>query len=466
MKTTNSITGRRPSGGILAVFALCILLAICVNVTVNLTALEHVTARIVALERRLLTRVDLTALEHLTARIDALERRLGTTSKSVQQQPNKNSLEGGPPITTDSKTPRIANKVANAPTQNEPPPPHHQTCATYGYPSAQTSFPRAPVKISPRPYCASLRENPATDVVCDNIWKDGHWEPSLTVSMILDLGWPLANRNLFIDVGGNVGYFTSLVASLGHEVISIEPFGKNQPILMSTVCANGFQGRVRSHKIALTESPDRDMCLWSPHDKINIGNARLVPYFEGAKDFDNDKKKTCQERIRTNTLDGLLFEDADGPRLLADEYPSSNSYRRRPQVMKMDIEGYETKALKGASRLLSENAPCVVYFEHQVVPIQTSGEKPTLIFELLEKAGYDIYNLDAVPRPGYVGDQSIKSTRKSGPSWGNVKAGEFRAVLKPDVHKGECEVASAEKLELGVKSWGTEWEKERASLEC
>lgn len=105
------------------------------------------------------------------------------------------------------------------PRRTKPPLPTHQTCATYGYPSAQTSFPRAPVKISPRPYCASLRENPATDVVCDNIWKDGHWEPSLTVSMILDLGWPLANRNLFIDVGGNIGYFTSLVASLGKALL-------------------------------------------------------------------------------------------------------------------------------------------------------------------------------------------------------------------------------------------------------
>ena len=31
MKPNNSITGRRPSGGILAVFALCILLAICLS---------------------------------------------------------------------------------------------------------------------------------------------------------------------------------------------------------------------------------------------------------------------------------------------------------------------------------------------------------------------------------------------------------------------------------------------------
>ena len=88
MKPTNSITddrryqttGRRPLRGILAVFALCILLAICVN-------------------------FNLTALGNLTARIDALVIR-----KSVQQQPSKNSLEGGPPITTDSETPRIANK--------------------------------------------------------------------------------------------------------------------------------------------------------------------------------------------------------------------------------------------------------------------------------------------------------------------------------------------------------------------
>ena len=437
-------TSRRPFGGLAAVLALCILLVVH---GIN--------------------------LGNLTARMNTLEKRLDDIS--AQQHPRQNSLEGGPPITTNG----IADKAANAPMslariedkgEDSAQPSHHQTCATYGYPSPRASFPRAPITISPRPYCASLRENPATDIVCKDIFEKGHWEPGLTISMILDLGWPLNNddvgRKLFIDVGGNVGYFTSLVASLGHEVISVEPFGKNQPILMNTVCANDFQGRVRSHKIALTESPGRDMCLWSTHDKINIGNARLVPYFEGEKDFDNDKKKVCQERIRTNTLDGLLFEDIEGPRLLSNDHPSSSAYRKRPQVMKMDIEGYETKALKGASRLLSQNAPCVVYFEHQVVPIQTSGEKPTLIFELLEKASYDIYNLDSVPKPGYVGGQSIRATKRSGPTWGNIKVGEFRAVLKHEVHKGECEVASSEELEHGVKSWDAEWEQEKTSLKC
>ena len=196
----NQTTRRRPLGGFVAALSLCILL---VAHGVN--------------------------LGNLRVRMNTLEKRLDDLS--VQQHPRRNSLEGGPPITTTNSTTNSANnKAANAllslartesKEEEDALPSHHQTCATYGYPSARVSFPRAPINISPHPYCASLRENPATDIVCKDIFEKGHWEPGLTVSMILDLGWSLDkadfDRALFIDVGGNVGYFTSVVASLGHE---------------------------------------------------------------------------------------------------------------------------------------------------------------------------------------------------------------------------------------------------------
>lgn len=78
-----------------------------------------------------------------------------------------------------------------------------------------------------------------------------------------------------------------------------------------------------------------------------------MPAWDGPKDFGSlpqDKNRLCQERIRSLTLDYLLFDDPAGARLT-----------ERPLVMKMDIEGSETKALRGASRLLqSAFAPCYV----------------------------------------------------------------------------------------------------------
>ncbi len=77
------------------------------------------------------------------------------------------------------------------------------------------------------------------DLVSDAIFKENIWEIETTERIIThyQLFKGIGEQKLFIDVGANIGFFSSVIASLGHKVIAIEPFSKNVPLLKRTICS-------------------------------------------------------------------------------------------------------------------------------------------------------------------------------------------------------------------------------------
>ncbi|KAH8043529.1 hypothetical protein JL722_15166 [Aureococcus anophagefferens] len=180
------------------------------------------------------------------------------------------------------------------------------------------------------------------------------------------------------------------------------------PLIRRTMCGPArLDDRVSLYKMGLADSfPGPKMCIWSTNDEINRGNARMTPYFEGRRDFGQDKQKACMEVVYTDTLDHLLFD--------------THGLARRVDVMKIDIEGFETRAFRGAARLLaSDFKPCQIYFEYQHDATVESGVDRHELFERLTRAGYKLND--------FMKNEEVGSFTPE--QWDGMRGGDLRAVL-------------------------------------
>ncbi|HUA74451.1 MAG TPA: FkbM family methyltransferase [Solirubrobacteraceae bacterium] len=140
------------------------------------------------------------------------------------------------------------------------------------------------------------------------------------------------------DVGANIGFYSLIAARLvgeGGKVIAFEPLPDNQRAVLRNVELNGL-GNVELVALALSDSEGEaeleihDSPTWAKLDT------------SGDTAFKRDTAASGSVRVEVSTLDAQLA------RLPA------------PQLVKMDIEGAEVAALRGASKLLGECRPALI----------------------------------------------------------------------------------------------------------
>lgn len=140
-----------------------------------------------------------------------------------------------------------------------------------------------------------------------------------------------------IDVGSNIGYFAVLMASrVGAEghIYAFEPLPRNSAMLARSVEENRFCQCVTLHEAAVG-AEDGKMELISPTASLNWGGAYL----------------------RTgDTPVPRYHESIVVPVVALDDL----ELRRPVSFIKLDAEGAELLAIRGARRLLIEDAPIVL----------------------------------------------------------------------------------------------------------
>ncbi|MCP9485396.1 MAG: FkbM family methyltransferase [Gaiellaceae bacterium MAG52_C11] len=142
-------------------------------------------------------------------------------------------------------------------------------------------------------------------------------------------------RELFLDVGAHIGTTTLYaVRHLGFsKAVAIEPSFENMRLLRLSVFANGLEGVVRTVHSAISDQQGvagLDVGgLGSEYHRLNVG--------EGAD---------LQQLVATTTLDALAEEGV---------YAAESV-----DLLWMDIEGFELRALEGASSLRERGTPTVI----------------------------------------------------------------------------------------------------------
>eukprot|EP00414_Alexandrium_minutum_P003780 CAMPEP_0113828262 /NCGR_PEP_ID=MMETSP0328-20130328/5188_1 /TAXON_ID=39455 /ORGANISM="Alexandrium minutum" /LENGTH=232 /DNA_ID=CAMNT_0000796269 /DNA_START=54 /DNA_END=749 /DNA_ORIENTATION=- /assembly_acc=CAM_ASM_000350 len=192
------------------------------------------------------------------------------------------------------------------------------------------------------------------DIVSNELALGGVWEISSPQDMLRPLGdgYLLPQDGVFLDIGGNLGYYSFLFAREGYKVITVEPMTKNRKAIEGSLCLNPeLRERITLVAAALVSPEEvghRHCVIRSTNYQINAGNGQLK-CGSAAEVMPCDATDSNCEDVPVRTLDNLL-EELKLPRI---------------DVAKMDIELYECSALRGGLSLFRQYRPKYMQVETQ-----------------------------------------------------------------------------------------------------
>ncbi len=144
----------------------------------------------------------------------------------------------------------------------------------------------------------------------------------------------LSNKEkIFVDVGAHVGLFTLKAARECSVVIAIEPNDAAREGLTTNVELNGFS------------------------------NVKVFDY--AIADYDGENDFYCQNPATASALDTSLGIPRDNVCVKKAEIRMLDSVIQNADIIKIDIEGGEEKAIIGAKRLIRESHPIFMIEHHE-----------------------------------------------------------------------------------------------------
>ena len=191
----------------------------------------------------------------------------------------------------------------------------------------------------------------AHDAISRKIMIDGIFEKKELTALKAFLLSNTDSRKICLDIGGNIGNHALYFSDLFEQVITFEP---NRTT---------FQLLALNAKLASNITPvnigigDQEITLPAKVDSLNIGGARV------------SEEDDANIEFSLVALDDYLIEN---PVLSID-------------FIKMDVEGYELKALKGAAETLKKHQPILALELH----VKKNAAEAKQILELLIDQGYE-----------------------------------------------------------------------------
>lgn len=196
------------------------------------------------------------------------------------------------------------------------------------------------------------------DLIGNTIKERGSWEPHL---MFFYFKFIKPNF-IIVDGGANLGFHSVCFASLLKEgkLFCFEPQPLVYNVLSTNLLINGLSNKVNQYRLGLSDKK-QDLRMSSLSEQvfnpncINWGGRGLTDSKEG------------EEEVQTITLDSLKLPKLD--------------------LIKLDIQGFEYKALKGGEKTIVKNTP-IIFLENY---LDNKDDQKTL--RLLKKWGYVSYRL-------------------------------------------------------------------------
>jgi FkbM family methyltransferase len=178
----------------------------------------------------------------------------------------------------------------------------------------------------------------------------------------------LAQTDIFVDVGANVGLYTCLALQQGKQVVAVEPQPRNLRCVYQNLISNNWSELAEVYPLGLGAKPGI-LTLYGASGP----SASLIP---GWAEYSDRFRQT----IPITTLDIIVGQRFAGKRMF----------------VKIDVEGYEFGVLKGAMQLLSLAPRPVWLVEICLNEYHPSGINPDYkaAFQLFWDHGYEARTAD------------------------------------------------------------------------
>ncbi|MBF0123767.1 MAG: FkbM family methyltransferase [Magnetococcales bacterium] len=168
-----------------------------------------------------------------------------------------------------------------------------------------------------------------------------------------------------LDVGAHIGLVALPMASVlapNGRVFAFEPAHANHTYLSRHIELNGMQRTITALELLVGED-DRDEVAFFEQEEVAGMNAVVIK---------KDAAAYHETRRRQVTIDRFCQQQS-----------------LHPQVIKIDVEGYELEVLRGAAHVLRTLQPLVFLSVHPV-PIQMLGHSLDELRQLIENLGYQL----------------------------------------------------------------------------
>lgn len=199
------------------------------------------------------------------------------------------------------------------------------------------------------------------DIVADR-YRTGNLRPVALVVAVARAALRLGDRVL--DVGAHLGGFALAAASMGCRVLALEAAPRNARLIELSRAYNSFDDlRVRNAAVGDREGSVhfRSHGPWGQIAEAAGEGVETVPML------------TIDAAIADQRWDGVEF-------------------------MKLDVEGYEPRAIRGAARLLARADAPPIFFESNRETLAAFGETPESLRAAFVAHGYTVHHV----RPGVL----------------------------------------------------------------
>ena len=165
------------------------------------------------------------------------------------------------------------------------------------------------------------------DYVKQDFERFGYWEKRTTEYIKSHL----KKGQTFLDIGANVGYFTVLASKLGAKVVSFEPSSTNRALLLKNIKSNNCKDVIVVDKALSTENKTAKL-----YKGKTPGENSLVDNYH----IENTQNYKVVETVKYDDLNLGI-----------------------PDIIKLDIEGFEQQALEGMQSILKTDKPITIILE-------------------------------------------------------------------------------------------------------